>query len=132
MRTDLLRRTATEPASSPDPQPIAAGKQTAVQRLAAPSGASEAASPSCETPARAPVWEPNGELMAAFGLGAAPVQRKGAGAGDPASVQADRIQVKAWDLKRSARYGSDHYNERSLKIRSATYLTTEAITHRAV
>ncbi len=39
---------------------------------------------------------------------------------DPASVQADRIQVKAWDLKRSARYGSDHYNERSLKIRSAT------------
>jgi putative heme-binding domain-containing protein len=32
------------------------------------------------------------------------------------SMQVDRVAIKAWDLKRSERYGSDHLNERALKV----------------
>lgn len=35
------------------------------------------------------------------------------------SVKAKRVRVKAWDLQRSERYGSDHINERTLKVTSA-------------
>lgn len=33
------------------------------------------------------------------------------------SVTPNRVHVLAWDLKRTARYGSDHYNERALPVR---------------
>ncbi|MEZ6057344.1 MAG: DUF6797 domain-containing protein [Planctomycetaceae bacterium] len=39
---------------------------------------------------------------------------------DPASVSTENIAIKTWDLKRTARYGSDHHNEQSLAIREAT------------
>jgi hypothetical protein len=39
---------------------------------------------------------------------------------DPASVKPDNFVVKAWDLKRSKSYGSKHYNERKLRIISAS------------
>jgi hypothetical protein len=32
---------------------------------------------------------------------------------------AEAFQVKVWDLKRSAAYGSKHYNERPLKVAGA-------------
>ena len=32
------------------------------------------------------------------------------------ATSADLYEVKAWDLKRSAKYGSDHYNERALDV----------------
>lgn len=32
------------------------------------------------------------------------------------SVSPERVHIKAWDLKRSERYGSDHINERSLQV----------------
>lgn len=35
---------------------------------------------------------------------------------DPSSANADRLHVRAWDLKRSARYGSDHFNEREWRV----------------
>ncbi len=31
----------------------------------------------------------------------------------------DRYSIKVWDLKRTAEYGSDHYNERQLQVESA-------------
>lgn len=37
---------------------------------------------------------------------------------DPKSVTEDRIAIKTWSLKRSKRYGSDHYNEKQQAIRS--------------
>lgn len=33
------------------------------------------------------------------------------------SVKADNVHIKVWDLKRTANYGSQHYNERELTIR---------------
>ncbi len=38
---------------------------------------------------------------------------------DPASVAASRIQMKTWSLKRTARYGSEHYDEQELKCTTA-------------
>lgn len=35
---------------------------------------------------------------------------------DAATAKAGNFSVKAWDLKRSAKYGSDHYNERPVKV----------------
>ena len=39
---------------------------------------------------------------------------------DPKSLDASDLHVKTWSLKRTAGYGSEHYNERSLEVRSAT------------
>lgn len=39
---------------------------------------------------------------------------------DLKSVTAQNAQIKTWSLKRTANYGSKHYDEKSLKIRSAT------------
>jgi putative heme-binding domain-containing protein len=36
---------------------------------------------------------------------------------DPDSIAAANIHVKTWALKRTAKYGSDHYDERSLTVR---------------
>ena len=42
---------------------------------------------------------------------------------DKASVeQSDNFQVETWELKRTRRYGSDHYNEKKLKIGSSQLL----------
>ena len=38
---------------------------------------------------------------------------------DPASVKADAFALKVWSLKRSANYGSKHYDEHPLEITSA-------------
>jgi hypothetical protein len=39
---------------------------------------------------------------------------------DPASVaERDRYQVRVWSLRRTERYGSDHYDERTLDLASA-------------
>jgi hypothetical protein len=35
------------------------------------------------------------------------------------SVRPDQVKIKAWDLKRSERYGSDHLRERRLKVTAA-------------
>ncbi|NOX99498.1 MAG: hypothetical protein GXP30_07190 [Verrucomicrobia bacterium] len=35
---------------------------------------------------------------------------------DPSTAKASNFAVKVWDLKRSAKYGSDHYNERVIKV----------------
>jgi hypothetical protein len=35
---------------------------------------------------------------------------------NPDSVKPDRFAVKTWSLKRTANYGSKHYDERPLKI----------------
>lgn len=32
------------------------------------------------------------------------------------SVQSDRVQIEVWDLRRSERYGSDHLNQRALRV----------------
>jgi hypothetical protein len=39
---------------------------------------------------------------------------------DPASVNTKNIQVKTWGLKRTANYGSKHYDEQSLTVQSCT------------
>jgi len=39
---------------------------------------------------------------------------------DTASVTSDAFAFKVWSLKRSANYGSNHYNEHALEIKSAT------------
>ncbi len=39
---------------------------------------------------------------------------------DPASLSPKNIAVKTWSLKRTKKYGSDHYNEKTLTIRSVT------------
>jgi len=38
---------------------------------------------------------------------------------DPASVNADAFALKVWSLKRSANYGSKHYNEHPIQIQTA-------------
>lgn len=37
----------------------------------------------------------------------------------PSASDAKNYQVTAWDLKRTARYGSDHYNQRPLRVTAA-------------
>jgi hypothetical protein len=39
---------------------------------------------------------------------------------DPNSVDPSDVQLKSWDLKRSAKYGSDHFNEKQLTVDRAT------------
>jgi hypothetical protein len=39
---------------------------------------------------------------------------------DPASVDSQRVQIKTWSLKRTANYGSDHYDEQPLTVQAAT------------
>ncbi len=39
---------------------------------------------------------------------------------DPASLDSKSLQIKTWSLKRTADYGSKHYDEKSLQVRSAT------------
>ncbi len=46
---------------------------------------------------------------------------------DPASVKADAFAFKVWSLKRSASYGSKHYDEHPLEITGA-HLSTDART----
>jgi hypothetical protein len=46
---------------------------------------------------------------------------------DRQSVDATKVHVKVWDLKRTANYGSEHYNERELSIRDAT-LRSDGVT----
>jgi len=36
---------------------------------------------------------------------------------DPAAIDARNVQIKTWSLKRTANYGSDHYDEKPLTIR---------------
>jgi putative heme-binding domain-containing protein len=38
---------------------------------------------------------------------------------DPAAIDARRVQIKTWSLKRTSNYGSDHYDERPLAIQGA-------------
>ena len=38
---------------------------------------------------------------------------------DPASLDVEKVQVRRWSLKRTAAYGSKHYDERSLPVRRA-------------
>ncbi|MBC7817084.1 MAG: hypothetical protein IAG10_09380, partial [Planctomycetaceae bacterium] len=38
---------------------------------------------------------------------------------DPASLGVKNVQIKTWSLKRTANYGSNHYDEKSLEIRAA-------------
>jgi hypothetical protein len=42
---------------------------------------------------------------------------------DAASIDASKFRVKVWDLKRTAGYGSEHYNERALEVESAKLQT---------
>ncbi len=37
----------------------------------------------------------------------------------PESVRADQVQVKSWSLERSAKYGSEHFDERELEVFSS-------------
>ncbi len=39
---------------------------------------------------------------------------------DPQAVDVQNIHIKTWSLKRTANYGSDHYDEKPLSIRGAT------------
>ena len=39
---------------------------------------------------------------------------------DPASVSATGFKIKVWSLKRTANYGSKHYDERTLKVSAAS------------
>jgi hypothetical protein len=39
---------------------------------------------------------------------------------DPKSVSAEKVAVKVWGLKRTANYGSKHYDERPLKVTKAS------------
>lgn len=38
---------------------------------------------------------------------------------DPKSIQPQKVQLKAWALKRTANYGSEHYDEHELEVTSA-------------
>ncbi len=38
---------------------------------------------------------------------------------DPQTVAAQNVQIKTWSLKRTAGYGSKHYDEKSLEVRNA-------------
>jgi putative heme-binding domain-containing protein len=49
----------------------------------------------------------------------APLQRE--------SIQPENIHIKTWALKRSAKYGSDHYDERELAV-SSTRLSADGMT----
>ena len=40
----------------------------------------------------------------------------------PDSVKPENISIKSWSLKRSKKYGSDHLNEKMLKVSSADVL----------
>jgi len=46
---------------------------------------------------------------------------------DPASVKPEALQIKAWDLKRTAGYGSKHFNERPWQV-SAAVLSADGLT----
>ena len=46
---------------------------------------------------------------------------------DPASVAPGALQVKAWDLKRTAGYGSKHFNERPWPVTAAA-LSADGLT----
>lgn len=46
---------------------------------------------------------------------------------DAAVVDASRFQVKAWNLKRSANYGSEHLNEHSLSVTKVTLTAPESL-----
>jgi len=46
---------------------------------------------------------------------------------DPASVSAAAVRVKAWDLKRTAGYGSKHFNERPWSVSNAS-LSADGLT----
>ena len=39
---------------------------------------------------------------------------------DPATVAAGKVQIQTWSLKRTAQYGSKHYDEKPLAVRRAT------------
>ena len=39
---------------------------------------------------------------------------------DPQSIDASKIQIKTWSLKRTANYGSNHYDEKSLPVQQAS------------
>ena len=39
---------------------------------------------------------------------------------DPASIDPSKIQIKTWSLKRTAAYGSNHYDEKSLRVQNAS------------
>ncbi len=39
---------------------------------------------------------------------------------DPTTVAAGKVQIKTWALQRTAKYGSKHFDEKSLDVRSAT------------
>lgn len=39
---------------------------------------------------------------------------------DPASLDLKNLHIKTWSLKRTAKYGSDHFDERSLAVQGAT------------
>ena len=39
---------------------------------------------------------------------------------DPNSIAPDNVQIKTWSLKRTAKYGSDHHDERPLPIRDTS------------
>ena len=41
-------------------------------------------------------------------------------ADEDAAIDVKQLQVKTWSLKRSATYGSDHYDEKQLDVRGAT------------
>ena len=37
---------------------------------------------------------------------------------DPKSIDSERIEIQTWSLKRTEKYGSKHYDEKSLKVQS--------------
>jgi hypothetical protein len=46
---------------------------------------------------------------------------------DPASLDVKNVQIKTWSLKRTANYGSKHYDEKALTVRAAS-LSSDAKT----
>ena len=38
---------------------------------------------------------------------------------DPASLDVQQLRIKTWSLKRTANYGSQHHDEKQLKVRAA-------------
>jgi len=38
---------------------------------------------------------------------------------DPASIDVGKIEIKTWSLKRTANYGSKHFDERTLEVKGA-------------
>ena len=42
---------------------------------------------------------------------------------DPASLDVKNLQIKTWSLKRTADYGSKHYDEKPLEVRGAKLST---------